>query len=154
MDKCEGKKRRINIKSLKKNKDYFISCEDIRAYINKNGLKLKNTHEDFRQSSQQEKDNFGSPEEKEIIEAAVEATPIDDDKAAAYIVKHWDEYSKTTYAWPILWTRLERLGWKHRSTLSFMAAEYVYVPPWAVDGIAISELPYARIFMCQFFSVL
>merc|ERR1711871_1048671 len=38
IDKCDSKKKRINISSLKANKDYFVSCNDIRVFIQKNGL--------------------------------------------------------------------------------------------------------------------
>ena len=136
IDKCDSKKKRINISSLKANKDYFVSCNDIRVFIQKNGLSgsMDSSYDSSTVEAHRNGGNFGSPDETETIEAVVETTPIEDDKAAAYIVQHWEEYSKTTYAWPILWTRLERLGWRHRSTLSFMAAEFVYVPSWAIDG--------------------
>ena len=136
IDKCDNKKKRINISSLKVNKDYFVSCNDIRVFIQKNGLSsnMDSSYDSSTVDAHRNGGNFGSPEETETIEAVVETTPIEDDKAAAYIVQHWEEYSKTTYAWPILWTRLERLGWRHRSTQLFMAAEFVYVPSWAIDG--------------------
>ena len=59
-------------------------------------------------------------------------TPEADDEAALYIVNNWDNYTTLTYSWPILWDRLEKIGWI-MSRVKFESLFYhLIIPSWSI----------------------
>ena len=59
-------------------------------------------------------------------------TPEADDEAALYIVNNWDNYLTLTYPWPILWDRLEKIGWII-SRVKFESLFYhLIIPSWSI----------------------